>query len=126
MILATLMVSVDVDPAAYRGLACHRRRNHRSRRMAILDGFSEGSNSEGGGAADLVVIGQGMLPGDVAHTYDPGTVIFGGATRLVAHRRLMALIFHAPWSHGRTPVKHPERFAKQSRYFSKPKTPPLL
>jgi nucleotide-binding universal stress UspA family protein len=26
-------------------------------------------------AADLVVIGQGILPGDVAHTYDPGTII---------------------------------------------------
>jgi nucleotide-binding universal stress UspA family protein len=26
-------------------------------------------------AADLVVIGQGMLPGDIAHTYDPGTII---------------------------------------------------
>lgn len=26
-------------------------------------------------AADLLVIGQGMLPGDVAHTYDPGTII---------------------------------------------------
>ncbi len=26
-------------------------------------------------AADLLVIGQGMLPGDIAHTYDPGTII---------------------------------------------------
>jgi nucleotide-binding universal stress UspA family protein len=26
-------------------------------------------------AADLVVIGQGFLPGDIAHTYDPGTII---------------------------------------------------
>lgn len=26
-------------------------------------------------AADLLVIGQGMLPGDVVHSYDPGTII---------------------------------------------------
>ena len=26
-------------------------------------------------AADLVVIGQGILPGDIARTYDPGTII---------------------------------------------------
>lgn len=26
-------------------------------------------------AADLVVIGQGFLPGDIYHTYDPGTII---------------------------------------------------
>ncbi len=26
-------------------------------------------------AADLVVIGQGILPGDVTHTYDPGAII---------------------------------------------------
>ena len=26
-------------------------------------------------AADLLVIGQGILPGDFAHTYDPGTII---------------------------------------------------
>ncbi len=26
-------------------------------------------------AADLLVIGQAMLPGDIAHTYDPGTII---------------------------------------------------
>jgi nucleotide-binding universal stress UspA family protein len=26
-------------------------------------------------AADIVIIGQGILPGDVAHTYDPGTII---------------------------------------------------
>ena len=26
-------------------------------------------------AADLVVIGQSLLPGDISHTYDPGTII---------------------------------------------------
>src|SRR3974377_2152201 len=26
-------------------------------------------------AADLLIIGQGILPGDFAHTYDPGTII---------------------------------------------------
>lgn len=26
-------------------------------------------------AADLLIIGQGMLSGDIAHTYDPGTII---------------------------------------------------
>jgi nucleotide-binding universal stress UspA family protein len=26
-------------------------------------------------AADLVIIGQGFLPGDIYHTYDPGTII---------------------------------------------------
>jgi nucleotide-binding universal stress UspA family protein len=26
-------------------------------------------------AADLVIIGQSVLPGDIAHTYDPGTII---------------------------------------------------
>lgn len=26
-------------------------------------------------AADLLVIGQGMLPGDVVHSYDPGTIV---------------------------------------------------
>src|SRR5262249_57555464 len=26
-------------------------------------------------AADLLIIGQSMLPGDVVHSYDPGTII---------------------------------------------------
>jgi len=36
-------------------------------------------------AADLLVIGQGMLPGDDAHSYDPGTIILAaGRPVLVA------------------------------------------
>jgi nucleotide-binding universal stress UspA family protein len=36
-------------------------------------------------AADLVVIGQGLLPGDIYHTYDPGTII------LVAGRPILTV-----------------------------------
>jgi nucleotide-binding universal stress UspA family protein len=39
-------------------------------------------------AADLVVIGQGSLPGDIYHTYDPGTIILaaGRPVLVVPHQ----------------------------------------
>jgi nucleotide-binding universal stress UspA family protein len=40
-------------------------------------------------AADLVVIGQSFLPGDIAHTYDPGTIILAaGRPVLVVPREI--------------------------------------
>jgi nucleotide-binding universal stress UspA family protein len=43
-------------------------------------------------AADLVVIGQDFLPGDVYHTYDPGTVILAaGRPVLVIPRQISQL-----------------------------------
>jgi nucleotide-binding universal stress UspA family protein len=51
-------------------------------------------------AADLLVIGQSMLPGDIFHTYDPGTIILAAGrpvlvvpsevTRLALSRALIA------------------------------------
>ncbi len=40
-------------------------------------------------AADLVVIGQSFLPGDIGHTYDPGTIILAaGRPVLVVPREI--------------------------------------
>jgi nucleotide-binding universal stress UspA family protein len=40
-------------------------------------------------AADLVVIGQSFLPGGIAHTYDPGTIVLGaGRPVLVVPREM--------------------------------------
>jgi hypothetical protein len=40
-------------------------------------------------AADLLVIGQSFLPGDIGHTYDPGTIVLGAGRPILVVPREM-------------------------------------
>ncbi len=67
-------------------------------------------------AADLVVMGRDVLPGDVYHTFDPGTVILAAVgPRWYCRVQHVTSGLHVSSSRGKTRGKRAARFATRYR-----------